>query len=66
MLRSHVRTLRAEAYKANEVDPELSEQANQFSEDSISSDADIDYMDYNWELSEQRWYTLLISVAILD
>ena len=54
MLRSHVRTLRAEAYKANEVDPELSEQANQFSEDSISSDADIDYMDYNWELSEQR------------
>lgn len=32
----------------------LSDYLNQFSEDSISSDADIDYMDYDWELNEQK------------
>lgn len=32
----------------------LAEYLNQFSEDSIAPDADIDYMDYNWELNEQK------------
>jgi hypothetical protein len=42
-------------YKGDFTDSaSLAEYLNQFSEDSIASDADIDYMDYNWELNEQK------------